>query len=96
MSYEVLNVSKTTIHENLDTKIKGRLETFVLGPRKKAVLTDAQFASRRVQRHVLKKRLRAKKLPTSTTTPTTGTTPVTGGTPVTTPTPTPIPQVKKG
>jgi hypothetical protein len=95
VSYEVLNVSKTTIHENLDSKNKkGKLDTFVLGPRKKAVLTDAQFASRRVQRHVLKKRLRAKKLPDAT--PTTGTTPTTGGTPTTTPTTTPIPQVKKG
>lgn len=63
MSYEVTNVSKGSIMENLDTQdAKGKLETLSLGPRDKVTLTDAQFASRRVQRHVLYKRLRVRKL----------------------------------
>lgn len=63
VSYEVMNVSKGTIHENLDTQDdNGKIEVFSLAPRAKTTLTDDQFASRRIQRHVLKKRLRARKV----------------------------------
>lgn len=63
MGYEVTNVSKGSINDNLDTQdSKGNFETFTLGPREKVILTDDQFASRRVQRHVLHKRLRVKKV----------------------------------
>lgn len=63
MGYEVTNASKGPIRENLDTKdAQGNFETFILGPREKVVLTDEQFASRRVQRHVLHQRLRVRKI----------------------------------
>lgn len=63
MSYEVMNISRSTIHENLDTKnVQGKREVLSVGVRKKITLTDQQWASNSVQRHILRKRLRSKKL----------------------------------
>lgn len=62
MAYEVTNVSRGPIIENLATKgADGKLEVLNLGVRKKTTLTDAQWASPAVQRHIQRKRLRSKK-----------------------------------
>lgn len=62
MAYEVTNVTRGLIYENLDTKgVDGKLEVLSLGVRKKATLTDAQWGSASVQRHIQRKRLRSKK-----------------------------------
>lgn len=59
MSYKITNISRGPIHENLDTKdANGNLEVFSLGPRETTELSNEQFASRRVQKHVQKKRLK--------------------------------------
>ena len=57
--YEVYNVSKTLIHENLDTKdAKGRLEVLTVPPMSRVNLTEAQFRSSNVQAFIRRKRLR--------------------------------------
>jgi hypothetical protein len=62
MAYEVTNVTRGMIYENLATKgVDGKLEVLALGVRKKVTLTDAQWASPSVQRHIQRKRLRSKK-----------------------------------
>ncbi|MDX1643441.1 MAG: hypothetical protein R3244_03680 [Thermoanaerobaculia bacterium] len=63
MAYEVTNVSRGPLYENLDTKdVQGNLEVLNLGVRQKATLTDKQWASASVQRHIRRKRLRSRKL----------------------------------
>jgi len=62
MAYEVENVSRSLIYENLDTKdANGKLEVLNVGVRTKAVLSDLQWASHAVQRHIARNRLRSKK-----------------------------------
>jgi hypothetical protein len=59
VNYEVRNVSRYVINDNLDTSDgNGKLEVLNLDPRATKTLTKAQFQSRRVQRHLTKKRLR--------------------------------------
>lgn len=63
MSYKITNVSRGPIYENLDTKDgNGNLEVFSLGPRETTELSNEQFESRRVQKHVEKKRLKVQKI----------------------------------
>ena len=60
MAYEVTNVSRSLLYENLDTQdVNGRREILNLGVRKKVTLTDAQWNSAAVQRHIARKRLRS-------------------------------------
>jgi len=62
MPYEVTNVTRGPLYENLDTKdVNGKLEVLNLGVRKKATLTDTHWGSASVQRHIQRKRLRSKK-----------------------------------
>jgi hypothetical protein len=62
MSYEVQNVTRSLLYENLDTTdAQGKKEILNLGVRKRMTLTDAQWASNSVQRHIARKRLRSKK-----------------------------------
>jgi len=62
MAYEVTNVTRGMIYENLDTKgVDGKLEVLSLGVRKMTTLSDGQWASASVQRHIQRKRLRSKK-----------------------------------
>jgi hypothetical protein len=61
MAYEVENVTRTPLVENLDTKtVEGKLEVLHLGPRAKVTLTDAQWASRCVQKLKQAGRLRSR------------------------------------
>ena len=65
MAYEIKNVSRQAIYEDLETyDQEGKRDTLRLAVREKTILTDAQFQSRRVQRHLNSrpKRLRARKL----------------------------------
>lgn len=63
MGYDVTNVSRSSIGpENLDTAdANGKLETFSIAAKATASLTDEQYSSKRVQRHVQMGRLRARK-----------------------------------
>ena len=61
--YEVKNVSRGPIHENLDTKDKHmKVEALHLGPQKSKQLTEKQWASRAVQKHITRGRRRSKKV----------------------------------
>lgn len=61
MAHEITNVSRSLLYENLDTKdVNGKREVLNLGVRKKVTLTDAQWNSASVQRHITRKRLRSK------------------------------------
>lgn len=60
MAYTVTNVTRTLIHDNLDTVVGGQREVFQIGARQTVVLTNAQWGSRNVQRHIAHKRLRSK------------------------------------
>jgi hypothetical protein len=60
MAHQVTNVSPTLLQDNLDTVVGGKRETFVLGSRRSVVLTDTQWGSRNIQRHLAHKRLRSK------------------------------------
>jgi hypothetical protein len=63
MAYEITNVSRGLLYENLDTKdADGKREVLNVGVRKTVTLTDQQWASNSVQRHILRKRLRSKKV----------------------------------
>lgn len=63
MGYKITNISKTMIHDNLDTRDgDGDLGVFALGPRESVEVTDAQFESRRLQKHLKLKRLKAQKI----------------------------------
>ena len=63
MPYEIENVSRSMIYENLDTKdSSGKKEVLSVGVRAKVVLTDLQWASHSVQRHIARSRLRSKKM----------------------------------
>ena len=63
MAYEVTNVSRSPIYENLDTKdVNGKREVLNVGVRRTITLTDPQWASNAVQRHIKRKRLRSKKV----------------------------------
>ena len=63
MAYKITNVSRGLLYENLDTKdVNGKLEVLNVGVRKTVTLSDQQWASNAVQRHILRKRLRSKKV----------------------------------
>jgi len=63
MPYQVTNISRTPIYENLDTKdVNGKREVLNVGVRKTVTLTDTQWGSFAVQRHIQKKRLRSKQV----------------------------------
>lgn len=60
MAYRIKNISSGMIYEDLDTKgPDGRRENLSIKPRASAVLTEAQWNSRAVQKHILKGRLRS-------------------------------------
>jgi len=61
MAYQIENISRTPIHENLDTKnVRGALEVLSIGVRERKTLTDAQWASKSVQAHIRQGRIRSK------------------------------------
>lgn len=61
MAYEVTNVSRSLIYDNLDTKgPDGKPEVLAIKVREKRTLTDQQWASRNVQKHVKRGRLRSR------------------------------------
>ena len=63
MPYEITNVSRAPLYENLDTKnVSGKLEVLSVPVRKTVTLSDQQWASNAVQRHIKRKRLRSKKV----------------------------------
>ena len=63
MAYQVTNIGKVLIYENLDTPdAVGKPEVFSLGVRETKTISDEQWASRAVQRHLTRKRLRSKKV----------------------------------
>jgi hypothetical protein len=63
MAYEITNVSRGPLYENLDTKdAQGKREVLSVPVRKTITLTDPQWASNAVQRHIKRKRLRSKKV----------------------------------
>ncbi len=63
MAYEVINISRSLLYENLDTKdANGNREVLNVPVRKTVTLTDQQWASNAVQRHIKRKRLRSKKV----------------------------------
>jgi len=63
VAYEILNVTRAMIYENLDTKdVNGKQELLCLPVREKKTLSDAQWASVAVQKHLRKKRIRSKKV----------------------------------
>lgn len=63
MSYEITNISRIPLYEDLETKdVHGKRQQLILGVRQKAVLSDDQWKSHSVQTHLKKKRLRSKKV----------------------------------
>ena len=60
-SYEVKNISKILIYEDLETKdVHGKQEVLRLRRRELTTLTEAQWNSHAVQKHITKGRLRSK------------------------------------
>jgi len=59
-SYQIKNISRVLIYENLDTTSGGKREVLRLSRRESKVLTEAQWNSRSVQKHIAKGRLRSK------------------------------------
>ena len=59
-NYTVKNISRSWIYAELDTKDGGgKLEILALGRRKSQTLTQAQWDSKAVQKHIKRNRLRS-------------------------------------